>query len=160
MTRSFVLGLVLVLNLVSACSPASKSSQLDGTNSASIKVENAWARATFAMAQTGAVYMTLKNPTDTEITLVSASVASTVAEEVQLHDMAMADGMMQMQQITAGVLIKPSETLEFQPGGKHIMLIGLEAPLQAGDEFELQLNFQEYETISVPIKIKDARNLN
>jgi copper(I)-binding protein len=37
-----------------------------------------------------------------------------------------------MRPVEGGLEIKPGETVTFKPGGYHIMLVGLKAPLQEG----------------------------
>jgi copper(I)-binding protein len=87
-------------------------------------------------------------------------VSSDLADEVQLHDMAMNGGMMQMQEMVDGVNVNIGETLEFRPGGKHIMLLGLKKPLNDGDSFELTLRFKNRDELTLLVNVKDARNLN
>ena len=163
MAKIFICGLVFLL--LTACSPQS-SEQMANTDAVSdnktstFEVTDVWARATFAMAQTGAVYLTLNNQTETDVSLLSASVSSDLADEVQLHDMAMNDGMMQMQEMVDGVNVNIGETLEFRPGGKHIMLLGLKKPLNDGDSFELTLRFKNRDELTLLVNVKDARNLN
>ena len=51
------------------------------------------------------------------------------------------DGVMKMREVE-GLELKPGDMITFAPGGYHIMLIGLKAPLKVGDSFPLTLTFQ------------------
>ncbi len=122
-----------------------------------VTVENAWARATFALAKTGAVYLSIDNQSKKNVTLLAVSVDSSVASDAQLHETLMEEEMMQMRKATNGFAIPSGSTLEFLPGGKHIMLIGLEKPLITGEQFVLLLKFENNKVMRVPIEVKDAR---
>jgi copper(I)-binding protein len=125
-----------------------------------VVVSEQWARATFALAKAGAAYMTLQNKGDSQVQLVSASVDKSVAGVVELHHTKMADGMMQMQELSDGVLIAQNETVKFVPGGKHIMLMGLEGPLNAGEELNITLTFADGSQLSQVFPIKDGRKVS
>jgi copper(I)-binding protein len=75
-------------------------------NETSIAIEQPWARATPAGALTGVVYMTLENKTDTADRLTGVS--SDVAAQVQIHEMAVVDGIMQMRQVAGVCPLRPA----------------------------------------------------
>jgi copper(I)-binding protein len=126
---------------------------LAGNALADIKVDNAKARATFAMAQTGAAYLTLFNESDAADTLTSVSVPASIASVVELHTVEMQSDMMRMRRMDTGIPLAPKETVTLAPGGYHIMLMGLAGPLNEGDTIPLTLNFEvaPSQTISVPV---------
>jgi len=100
----------------------------------SVKVENAWARATAPGQPVGAAFMDLA--ADANMTLVSAT--SPAAKTVELHTMSMDKGVMVMRQLKKIDLPK-GKTVNLQPGGLHIMLIDLNAPLEAGKQTQVTL---------------------
>ena len=57
-----------------------------------------------------------------------------VARTVQVHEMSMAGGIMRMAEVKGGAQIAPGQSLKLQPGGWHLMLIGLKAPVAAEAE--------------------------
>lgn len=122
-----------------------------------VAVQNAWARATFALAKTGAVYLSIDNQSKNDLKLLSVSVDTAVASEAQLHETLMQEEMMMMREAEDGFEIPSGESLEFLPGGKHIMLMGLEKPLETGEQFILSLIFENNKVVRVPIEVKDAR---
>ncbi|AEP28774.1 copper chaperone PCu(A)C [Brumicola nitratireducens] len=148
-----VLSALVIFMAYSGLSFAHEHKQAKGK----VTVENAWARATFALAKTGAVYLSIDNQSENNLKLLSVSVDSTVASDAQLHETQMEEEMMQMREATDGFEIPSGSTLEFSPGGKHIMLMGLEKPLTTGEQFVLSLRFENNKVIRVPIEVKDAR---
>ena len=118
-----------------------------------VMVNNPHARATFAMASTAAVYLTLMNHSDTSSTLTSVSVAKHIAAEAQIHTTVMEGDMMKMRQVTDGVDISPDGMVEFKPGGYHVMLVGLVNPLSTGDTFDLTLHFSDNAPKTVKVTV-------
>jgi periplasmic copper chaperone A len=122
----------------------------------SVSVGQPYARATPAGAATGAVYMTLVNKAKTADRLTAAS--SDIADRLQIHEMAVVNGVMQMRQLENGLPIPAGGSVVLKPGGFHVMLIGLKKPLTAGDTFPLTLTFEKAGNISVnvPVQAMDA----
>jgi periplasmic copper chaperone A len=129
-------------------------------DNAKITVEQPWARATPAGAKTGAAYMTLANKTNTADRLTGAS--SDVAAKVQIHEMKVVNGVMQMRELTGGLAIPAGGSVTLKPGAYHVMLIGLKKPLVAGQSIPLTLTFAKAGTISVtvPVEAIGAMNAN
>ena len=123
-----------------------------GTGNSSITVEQPWARATPAGALNRAAYMTLDNETSNADRLIGAS--SDVADKLQIHEMAVVNGMMQMRQLADGLSIPAGGLVALKPGSYHIMLIGLKKPLMAGDTFPLTLTFEKAGNISVTVPVQ------
>jgi periplasmic copper chaperone A len=115
-----------------------------------LKVEGAFARATIGAGKTGAAYLTIHNPTSEADRLIGASTsaAKRVAPHTHLHE----DGVMKMRPIKA-VEIPAHGMAELKPGGDHLMLMGLKAPLKKGAEFSLTLKFEKAGAVSVTVKI-------
>jgi hypothetical protein len=105
-----------------------------------IEVTAAWARPTPPGATTGAVYVVVTNRGRSADALVSAS--SPAAARVEFHVMSMAGGVMSMRPMALPATLAPGATLTFAPGGAHIMLTGLKAPLAAGAHVPLTLTFR------------------
>lgn len=122
-----------------------------------IVVNDAWARATFALAKTGAAYMFISNPSEQNVHLLSVDVDERTAMFAQLHHTVMNNDMMQMQELSEGLVIEEKQTLSFEPGGKHIMLMGLTGPLEPNQNFTVYLNFADESVKEVVFVVKDAR---
>lgn len=115
------------------------SVSIAGVLSGQLQVTNVRARPAPLEGGTGAIYLTVINGTTDEEHLVSAS--SPVAQAVELHETVNDNGVMRMSHQPEGFVIPSGGKLELMPGGKHVMLIGLSAPLAVGDTVELILTF-------------------
>ena len=118
-----------------------------------IQVEQAWARATAGQIHTGAAYLTLVNTGAGTDRLVR--VETPVAERAELHTH-MVDGDVMRMRPVAAIEINPGEPSVLKPGGLHVMLMGLKAPLKAGDSFPLALTFEKAGRIEVTVAIGAA----
>ena len=98
-------------------------------------VENPFARAAIMQQRNSAAFMQLRNPTETAA-VVSAS--SPVAGIVELHTHINDQGVMRMRKISQ-IELPAGQTVSLQPGGLHVMLLGLKRDLNPGDEIELTL---------------------
>ena len=100
---------------------------------------------------TGA-FATIENHTDHDVTLVGGS--AEIANMVEVHEVIMMDGEMKMQAKDGGILIKAGESVTLEPGGLHVMLMGLKEAILEGDEVTLTLDFDGYEdqTFTWPAK--------
>jgi copper(I)-binding protein len=117
---------------------------------ASVKVTDAWARATPGGAQTGAVYMTVETAGDDRLVAVSTP----AAKEAQLHQMTMDNGVMKMRQVE-GVDLPAGKAVTLKPGGYHIMLLGLVEPLREGQTFPLTLGFAKAGPQSITAAVRN-----
>jgi len=123
--RLFFFVVILTI-LLAACGFAG-----DGT----LQVKDAWARPGLADGNSAAFFI-IDNP-GVDDTLLSVS--SDVAGAVEMHQTSMEDGVMQMNQ-QENVPVPKGKTT-FEPGGMHVMLIGLKNDLTVGDSFDITLNF-------------------
>jgi periplasmic copper chaperone A len=123
-----------------------------GTGNTSITVEQPWARATPTGAKTGAAYMTLDNKSGTADRLTGAS--SDVADKLQIHEMKVENGVMQMREVPGGLPIPAGGSVVLKPGSYHVMLIGLKKPLTAGENIPLTLTFDKAGNISVTVPVQ------
>ena len=117
----------------------------------SLDIRQPFARATPASARTAAVFMTIENKGKEADRLLSAS--SPAAGIVEIHEMKMAGGMMQMREVN-GLEIKPGATVELKPGGYHVMLMDLKAPLKEGESVPVTLKFEKAGTVEVKASIE------
>jgi periplasmic copper chaperone A len=114
-----------------------------------LEVANAWARATPGKAATGAAYVTIQSPTADK--LVAAS--TPVAKKAELHTMSM-EGMVMKMRPLASVDIPAGQAVSLQPGGMHIMLVGLAKPLKTGQTFPLTLTFEKAGSRTVNVAVE------
>jgi periplasmic copper chaperone A len=100
---------------------------------------------------TGAVFMTITNDGEVADRLVAAE--TDVATTVEIHEVADVEGVMQMRPLEDGLTIEPGDAVELMPGGFHIMLIGLQQDLLAGETFDLSLTFEQAGDVTVTAQI-------
>lgn len=115
-------------------------------------VSQAWSRATPPGVEVGAAYMVITGGSEDD-RLVGAS--SERAEMVHLHDIVEEDGVAKMRS-TGEVEIPAGKRVELAPKGKHLMLMGLDAPLVAGQTYALVLQFAESGEQTVTVTVREA----
>jgi len=121
-----------------------------------VQIENPYARAVAPGQANSAAYMVLNNTSAKEEILLE--VKSSIAHKAELHTHRMEDGMMKMSEIEK-IAIPAGERVTLQPGGLHIMLIGLNHQLIAGEQIPLTLIYEngEQQAIMAPVRgIDDA----
>ncbi|MFC4351206.1 copper chaperone PCu(A)C [Fodinicurvata halophila] len=116
-----------------------------------LQVDQPWARDSAGRTQTGAIFLTIHNRADTSDKLLSAR--SEIAEKVELHTHRHEDGVMRMRQVEA-IDVPAKGTTELAPGGHHLMLFDLEAPLQQDDSFPLTLTFEQAGNLKVEVVVE------
>jgi copper(I)-binding protein len=116
-----------------------------------IEISAAFARATLPNAPVGGVYMTITNTGDTDDRLVS--VASDVAEVVELHQMALVDDVMNMRPVEGGLALPAGETVTLAPGGLHVMFMGLGQPFTEGECVTVTLTFETAGTTDICVPV-------
>ena len=137
-----------VLSTVALCIAASVSAA--DVKVGNLSIDDVWAR-TGQPGQVSAAFMDVKNK-GTADKIVSAH--CDCAKATELHDMKMADGKMLMMQVPA-MDVPANGELKLKPGGYHIMLIGLNRPLAAGETLPIKLKFEKAGEVTVQAQIKD-----
>lgn len=129
--------------------------EVEGETAGQLRILEARARPAPLAGGTGAVFLTVFNGSDDEERLLSA--ASPAAATVELHETINDNGVMRMRPQPEGFVISPGSVLTLAPGGKHLMLIDLAAPLAVGDTVELTLQFAQAgeQVIQVPVVAMD-----
>ncbi|WP_353426744.1 copper chaperone PCu(A)C [Polynucleobacter sp. MWH-UH19D] len=121
----------------------------------SIKVENAYTRATAPGQQVAGGFLKIENKGGAD-QLVSAS--SPVAGEVQLHEMAMDGNVMKMRQVK-DIPVPANGSVELKPGGLHLMFMNIKAPLAAGETVPVKLKFAKAGEVEVKMPVNAAASM-
>jgi len=116
-----------------------------------LKIVRPWARETARMARAGGAFMTIENTGGTPDRLLKA--ASPVAARTEVHTVIQDGDVMRMREVPA-LDLAPKSKVELKPGGYHVMLMDLKAPLKAGDRFPLTLTFEKAGAITVEITVE------
>lgn len=120
---------------------------------AEVQVSDSYARAVPPGQPNSAAFLILKNTSDEQVALQSAS--SSVAGVVELHPHSHDDGLMQMRRVPQ-IALNSNEEVVLEPGGLHIMLIGLKQSLITGEQIDLTLNFSDGSTQTLNVEVKDV----
>lgn len=145
------------LALTGCTAPALESPNTTQAPASTLLVADAWVKATEDGMTAG--FGTVANTTDAEVTIVSAT--SPAAPSVELHETVMNDaGQMMMSEVDGGFVIPAGEALSLEPGGNHLMLMGVTAPLHAGDTVEFVLTLSDGSTVGFTAVVKDYAGAN
>ncbi len=150
-TRRFALALAaatLVLSALPACAQTNEVLSKDGT----ILVQTPWTRATPNGAKVAGGYITIINKGTAPDRLIGGS--AKIAGRMEIHEMAVDNGVMKMRELPKGLEIKPGETVELKPGGFHLMLMDLKEPAVDGGKIEGTLVFEKAGTIEIIYKVR------
>lgn len=176
-------GAVALVSLAAGCGDDDETTDTAGdTTPAGTEIAFAgqWARTSPAMASMGAAYVTITSPVDDK--LLSASVDASIAATVEVHETymiepgtettdmgmgsettmamgsetttAMGGGEMGMRPVEF-VELPAGVAVELKPGGYHIMLIDLVAPLEVGTTLALTLVFENAGSITIDVPVLD-----
>ena len=105
---------------------------------AQVSVTGAWVRGTVTGQKTTGAFMQLSSPVDAAL----IAVTSPVAKIAEVHEMKMEGGVMKMGAIDK-VAVPAGKSVELKPGGYHVMLVDVVAPLKEGDTVPLKLTFED-----------------
>lgn len=142
-----ILLIFVSLLLLSACQPARVTTGV-------LDVKDAWARPT-AKGDNGAVYFMIENGTSQEDVLLSGQ--TDIASAVELH-LSQVEGDHMSMHHQEQIVLPAGETVEFSPGGLHVMLVGLTRDLSPGDTFDITLLFEQAGEKNVTVTVKDDVN--
>jgi copper(I)-binding protein len=115
-----------------------------------IVASDAWARPTLKGTRTGAVYLMLSNRGAAGDRLVG--VTTPAAERAEVHEDVTANVVMSMKPVPELALPAGASTA-VEPGRYHIMLIGVKAPLAAGESFPMTLTFASALPLEVSVAV-------
>ena len=88
------------------------------------------------------------------VTVVAAR--TTASPRTELHEVVMSDGAMKMRPKEGGFVVEPGTPHMLAPGGDHIMIMDLAAPIRAGDQVEVTLDLANGTTTSFTALAKDT----
>src|SRR5437868_7683277 len=126
----------------------------DDAKAGDLVITQAWSRATPNGAKIGGGYLTIENRGAAADRLLGGT--ADVAGKVQLHEMAVANGVMTMRPLDAGLPIEPGKTVKLAPGGYHLMLRDLKSPLKQGDQVPVTLEFEKAGKVKLTFDVQDV----
>jgi len=137
--------LILAALLLSSCGQS---------GSPSLQIANAWARETVAGQTSTAAYLTIANEGTADDRLVS--VAAPEPATASIHATQNSGGVSHMREMSSGLAIPAGSTIELKPGGTHVMVMGLPAPLRRGETLNLRLRFEKSGEKPIDVRVAPA----
>ncbi len=116
-----------------------------------VEIKDAWLR-TGAKGLNSALYFKIENNSETPDTLYKVS--SSIAKHIQMHETYKKNDMMGMREIK-NLEVKSNSSIEFKPGGYHIMLMDLNKDLKPGDEINFTMFFKQLGKINIKAKVEN-----
>lgn len=123
-----------------------------GGSSGGVDVEDPWGRPSPSAAENAAFYMTLVGGSEADTLTAASSDACTMTE---IHETSMTDGQMSMAPVPDGIEVPADTTVMLEPGGYHVMCMGVTEALEAGDTVDVNLEFASGEEATVNAEIRE-----
>lgn len=144
--------LSLTLALLTFVSLATPAANAHGFEIGSLKIHHPWTRATPKGADVAGGFMSIENTGKDDDRLIAITV--TGVKHADIHEMAMANGMMTMRPLADGLAIPAGKTIVLKPGGFHVMMMGLNAPLNEGDYVKASLTFEKAGQVDIEFVVE------
>ncbi|MBR0872484.1 copper chaperone PCu(A)C [Bradyrhizobium tropiciagri] len=132
----------------------STSARAEDIKAGDLVISQAWTRATPNGAKIGGGYLTIENKGTAPDRLVGGS--GDIAGRVEIHEMAMDNGVMKMRPLDKGLAIEPGKTVKLAPGGLHLMMFDLKNPLKQGDKVPVTLQFEKAGKVTVSLDVQSV----
>ncbi len=129
-------------------SPLANANSADGA----IEIKDAWVRSMPEGIPNTAAFFEINNTLPKTVTLVGVS--TPIAKQSEIHETIQQGPFTTMNEVKK-VTIPAKESVGLKPGGLHVMLVGLEKPLEEGQTIPLTLTFQDGTKVKVDAKIKN-----
>ena len=141
----------IVVPLLIAMNCAKPAVNNDATKQSGYVFTDTWVTQVPESNETTAAYFTLANETGVDDVLLGA--VSDIAEFIEIHEMIQdkdVTGMKMLDQVE----VKTNDSVQFSPGGLHLMLIGLTSPVKKGSPITITLKFQNAGDVKVNFEVK------
>ena len=145
-TARMLVSAMLLAGLITA--PA----RAEEVKAGDLVITQAWSRATPNGAKIGSGYFTIENKGTAADRLIGVS--AEVAGKVEVHEMAMNNGVMTMRPLDKGLAIDAGKTVKLAPGGYHLMMFDLKSPLKQGDAVPVTLEFEKAGKVKVSLDVQ------
>jgi len=121
-----------------------------------ITFSNFQARASIGRMPNSGAYGEIRSTSIDRLIKANSSAASVV----ELHEHINDNSVMRMREAKAGFAINPSAPIVMKPGGYHMMLIGLQTPLEAGTTIDLTLEFESGKTFDLTVPVVPIKTMH
>src|ERR1700678_4591481 len=145
-----IIGGLLAITLFATLSTAPACAQ--EVKAGDLVITQAWSRATPGGAKIGGGYLTIENKGSVSDRLIGAY--GEIAGKIEVHEMAMNDGVMTMRPLDNGLTIEPGKTVKLAPGGYHLMMFDLKSPLKQGDKLPVTREFERAGKVKLSFEVQ------
>ena len=118
-----------------------------------VRIEQPWIRLAPPNAMATGAFMVIRNTGNQPIQVVKA--ANPASKATELHTHLNENGVMKMRQIPA-IRIEAGGEAVLKPGGLHVMLIDMKAPLKEGENVPLTLGFEDGSSTQIDVPVQRA----
>ena len=115
-------------------------------------ITQAWSRATPGGAKIAGGYLTIENKGSSPDRLMKGT--ADISGKIEVHEMAMNNGVMTMRELDKGLAIEPGKTVKLAPGGYHLMLMDLKGALKQGDKVPVTLEFEKAGKVALSLDVQ------
>lgn len=136
--KSILIGTVLV------------SSGLLAAAGQPVEVQGAWARASVPGQKATGAFMTLTASEGAQL----VGVESAVAGVAEVHEMKMDGDIMRMRAVQGGLDLPAGKAVQLKPGGYHVMLMDLKAPVAKDSTIPLTLVFKDAQGVESKVELQ------
>lgn len=142
-----------------ACSPFAGETPASAHEfaAATVKIDHPWARPTVTNRQPAAVFFHLENTGEADDRLVSAEIDPAIAAGAELHTTLNDEGTFRMRLLATGIVVPAGSEVAVQPGGHHLMLFNLTAPLELGRRFPVTLVFEKAGRVELEVVVEEPQ---
>jgi len=144
----YLFAITFLLFALTACDSKTETKVSKATDA--ISVINPTIREMPPGQKVTAMYMELKNASATNHELIK--VEGEISPMIELHTHTMNDGVMSMGQVES-IPVPPNSTVQAQPGGYHVMIMGLSSDLKKGDKVNFNFVFKDGSKIPVTAEV-------
>jgi copper(I)-binding protein len=141
-----------MFGVLAASCLAAASARAEDVKAGDLVISQAWTRATPNGAKIGGGFLTIENKGSAPDKLIGVS--GDIAGKIEVHEMAMNNGVMKMRPLDKGLAIEPGKTVKLAPGGYHLMIMDLKSPLKQGDHVPLTLEFEKAGKVQVTLDVQ------
>ena len=134
-TTPAVIALCVLLGVLAGCTGAATP-----TATGTISANGAWIRVAPTTDTPTAAYLVIANSGSQPDALLG--VTSTAATTIEIHETSMDSGGMAGMHPVERIEVPAGGTARLEPGGFHLMVMGLKNPLAAGGKVDLDLLFE------------------
>src|SRR3954462_14161756 len=128
------------------------SARAEDVKAGDLVISQAWSRVTPGGAKIAGGYLTIENKGTAADRLIGGS--GDIAGKVEVHEMAVNNGVMTMRPLDKGLAIEPGKTVKLAPGGYHLMMFDLKGPFKQGEKVPVTLEFEKAGKVAISLDVQ------